>query len=312
MTGAMRSSRRSRGRWPRLLVLYGFTVPFCLVLLFPFAVMFISALKTELEIFAPPDEFLWWPEKPQWDNYRALRTEVPLLARSFINSALIALGATFLALATGLPAAYALARLRFRGRGFIMLGVLVTQMFSPIVIIVGLYKLFSGTSIAWFYDLLARIGLGGVASPSHPTSLDDNLFGLILVNAAFNLAFTIWMLTGYLSTVPREVEEAAQVDGCSWSRTMAHVIMPLAMPGIVTAAVFVFIASWNEFLFALTLLRSPERMPIVVALFSLVGMFEVKWNFVMAGALLAIIPVVLLFWLVERHLVSGLTAGSVK
>lgn len=298
--------------WRNALLTYGFILPFCAVLLFPFLVMFSSALKSDMEIFVPPEELRWWPEKPRWENYRELSSQIPLLGRSFLNSGIIGLGATLLALAAALPAAYALGRIEFRGRRIFLQAVLVTQMFSPIVIIVGLYKLFSATSVTWFYDLLQSVGLGRLVSDGHPTALDDNLLGLILVNAAFNLAFAVWMLTGYLSTVPREIEEAAQVDGCSWRQVLVHVLMPLAAPGIVTAAVFVFIASWNEFLFALTLLRAPERKPVVVTLFSLVGMFEVQWNYVMAGALLAVIPVVILFWLVERHLVSGLTAGSAR
>ncbi len=298
--------------WRNVLVIYAFIIPFCAVILFPFYVMFMSALKTDMEIFVAPDELTWWPESAQWQNFRELGREIPLLGRSFLNSAIIALGATALALATALPAAYALGRLKFHGRRFFMQAVLVTQMFSPIVIIVGLYKLFSGTSILWIYQSLEAIGLGRIIPVGHPTALDDNLFGLILVNAAFNLAFCVWMLTGYLATVPREIEEAAQMDGCNWRQILSHVLIPLAAPGIVTAAVFVFIASWNEFLFALTLVRSAERKPVVVTLFSLVGMFEVKWNYVMAGALLAIVPVVILFWLVEKHLVSGLTAGSSK
>lgn len=270
------------------LLTYLFVVPFCAFILFPFFVMFGASLKAADDMFEEPQKFAWWPESPQWSNFTGLGKELPLLGRSFLNSGLVAGGATLLALAAALPAAYALGRLRFRGRKAVLQSVLVTQMFSPIVIIVGVYKLFSGT---W---------------------LDDNLLGLVLVNAAFNLAFCIWMLTGYLATVPHEVEEAAQVDGCSWWQVLVHVLMPLAAPGIVTAAVFVFIASWNEFLFAFTLLRTPEHRPVVVTLFSLVGAYDVQWNFVMAGTLLAVVPVVILFWLVERHLVSGLTAGSVK
>lgn len=296
----------------RSLSTYAFVIPFSAIILFPFAVMLISAIKSNAEIFVGIDEFRWLPEAPQWENFWKLQEKVPQIWRFFLNSAIIASGSTMLSVAFALPAAYALARLTFRGRGLFLQAVLVTQMFSPIVIIIGLYKLFVGTSVDWFFAIPAQIGLDGLFSGNYPSTLINNLFGLILANAAFNLAFAIWLLSGYFSSVPREIEEAGMVDGCSWIRLITQILLPLAAPGIVTATIFVFIASWNEFIFALTLLSSPEKRPIIIGLFSLMGMYEVEWNFVMAGALLAVIPVVVLFWLAEKHLASGLTAGAVK
>ena len=289
-----------------------FVLPFCAVILFPFAVMLSASLKANIEIYASAEEFRWLPHNPLWGNFVSLWTRVPLMGRYFLNSSIIATGATLLATGVSMPAAYALSRLRFRGRGLFLQGVLVTQMFSPIVIIIGLYKLFAGTSVKWFYDLLAGSGLGFLVPVGAPDTLANNLFGPILVNAAFNTAFAIWMLSGYFSRVPVEIEEAAFVDGCSWWRMAWHVLMPLAAPGIVTAVIFVFIASWNEFIFALTLLAAPERRPVIVGLFSLIGMYEVEWNLVMAGALLATLPMVVLFMLAERHITSGLTAGGIR
>jgi multiple sugar transport system permease protein len=289
-----------------------FVLPFCAVILFPFAVMLSASLKTNIEIYAGAEEFRWLPHNPLWSNFWSLWTRVPLMGRYFLNSAIIATGATLLATGVSLPAAYALSRLRFRGRRLFLQAVLVTQMFSPIVIIIGLYKLFAGISVQWFYDMLAGVGLGFLIPAGAPETLANNLFGLILVNAAFNTAFAIWMLSGYFASVPVEIEEAAFVDGCSWWRMAVHVLMPLAAPGIVTAIIFVFIASWNEFIFALTLLAAPERRPVIVGLFSLIGMYEVEWNLVMAGALLATLPMVVLFMLAERHITTGLTAGGIR
>ncbi|MBX7245138.1 MAG: carbohydrate ABC transporter permease [Candidatus Sumerlaeaceae bacterium] len=269
---------------------YAFVIPFCLAILFPFAVMLSSALKKDAEIFVTAEEFRFVSASPQWGNFLELPKQLPLFGRYFLNSAAIATGATLLAVIVALPAAYALSRLRFAGRRAFLYAVLVTQMFSPIVIIIGLFKLFAGL----------------------PIPLTNSLWGLILANAAFNLAFAIWMLSGYFNTVPAEIEEAAMVDGCTWVQMIVRILIPLAAPGIVTATIFVFIASWNEFIFALTLLASPEKRPVIVGLFSLIGMYEVKWNFVMGGALLAVLPMIVLFWVAEKHIVSGLTAGGVK
>lgn len=289
-----------------------FVLPFCAVILFPFAVMLSASLKTNMEIYTGAESFRWLPQNPLWGNFVALWTSVPLMGRYFLNSAIIATGATLLATGASLPAAYALSRLQFRGRRLFLHCVLVTQMFSPIVIIIGLYKLFAGTSVKWFFDLLTAAGLGFLVPAGAPETLANNLFGLVLANAAFNTAFAVWMLSGYFASVPVEIEEAALVDGCSWWRMALHVLMPLAAPGIVTAVIFVFIASWNEFIFALTLLAAPERRPVIVGLFSLIGMYEVEWNLVMGGALLATLPMVVLFLLAERHITTGLTAGGIK
>jgi multiple sugar transport system permease protein len=289
-----------------------FVVPFCAAILFPFAVMLSASLKTNLEIYAGAGEFRWLPENPLWGNFAALWMRVPLMGRYFANSAIIAAGATVLATVVSLPAAYALSRLQFRGRRLFLQTVLVTQMFSPIVIIIGLYKLFAATSVKWFFDALTNAGLGFLVPVGAPETLANNLFGLVLANAAFNTAFAVWMLSGYFASVPVEIEEAALVDGCSWWRMAVHVLVPLAAPGIVTAVIFVFIASWNEFIFALTLLASPERRPVIVGLFSLIGMYEVEWNLVMGGALLATLPMVVLFLVAERHITTGLTAGGIK
>lgn len=291
---------------------YLFMILFSLVILFPFMIMLLSALKTNEEIFAAPEDYSWLPQPPRWSNFVTIREQVPEIGRYFLNSLIIAMGSTLLAVAVAIPAAYAVARLRFPGRRAFMHLVLITQMFSPIVIIVGVYKLFASADLSPLYATIRGAGLGWLLPGSPAGSLVDNLFGLILLNAAFNLAFAVWLLAGYLRSIPVAIEEAACVDGCSWWRILTSVLLPLAAPGIATAVIFAFIAAWNEFLFALTLLRTPEKRPVIVGLFSLIGQFEVQWNYVMAGALLAILPVVLLFWSAEKHLVGGLTAGAGK
>jgi len=136
--------------------------------------------------------------------------------------------------------------------------------------------------------------------------------GLILVNVSFNLAFSVWILSSFFKSIPVEIEEAAFIDGASRFQTFRKISLPLAAPGIVTTAIFTFIAAWNEYVVAYTLASSPEKQPFSVGLSLLTGLYEVKWNFLFAGSLIAIIPIIILFISIEKYLVGGLTAGSVK
>jgi multiple sugar transport system permease protein len=191
-------------------------------------------------------------------------------------------------LIVSLPAAYYTARNRYRGRTAFLLLVLVTQMFAPTALVIGLYREF--------------VSFG----------LVNSYLSLIIVNAAFNLAFSIWIMSGYISTIPVELEEAAMIDGCSRLMALRRIILPLALPGIVTAVIFTFIAAWNEFVIALTLTSSPDVQPLTVGVTVFIGQYEVQWHYLFAASLVAVVPVVILFILIERWLVGGLTAGSVK
>lgn len=201
---------------------------------------------------------------------------------------LVAGGSTLLALAVALPAAYCTARTRFRGRKLFLLLVLVTQMFQPTALLVGLYREF------------------------HQLDMLNSVWTLILCNAAFNLAFAIWILTAYIGSIPVALEEAAMLDGLGRFGTLRKVVLPLAMPGIVTAVVFTFISAWNEFVMGSTLTTRSDSQPLTVGINSFIGNYTVQWNFLFAGSVIAILPVVVLFAVIERHVVSGLTAGSVK
>jgi len=259
-----------------------------LAVLFPFAVMLSTSLKTPEEVAAPDYHLI--PHRPAPGNFVRIFQEMPL-ARCFLNSVVIALGAMILNLACAVPAAYALARLRFPGQQPTLFLILTTQMFSPIVLIIALFAQFTN------YGLLvgARVYLA-----------------LILANAAASLAFSIWLLAGYFASVPQEIEEAALIDGCSRAETVWRVILPVSLPGVVTTLIFAFIQAWNEFLFALTFVSSDEFRPLTVAIKGFIGQYETQWNYLMAAALLATVPVVILFLAVEQHLVRGLTAGSIK
>ena len=251
----------------------------------PYLQMLLTALKPKEEITAIPATYL--PKKWAFDNFIGVWKEIPLLG--FIKSSfIISISATILVILIAVPAAYYVARNDFRGKKLFLLLVLVTQMFAPTARVVGIFR-----EIVKF-------------------QLVDTYLALILIYAAFNMAFSIWILSSFFSSIPKEIEEAAWIDGCNRFTTLTRIVLPLALPGLVTAFIFTFIAAWNEFVIALTLTSSPEREPLTVGLTSLIGQYQVQWNYLFAGSIIAIVPVVRLFALIEKWLVGGLTAGSVK
>jgi multiple sugar transport system permease protein len=227
------------------------------------------------------------PKKWAFENFIGVWKEIPLLG--FIKSSfIISISATIIVILIAIPAAYYVARNDFRGKKAFLLLVLVTQMFAPTALVVGIFR-----------EIVAL-------------NLVDTYLALILIYAAFNMAFSIWILSSFFRSIPKEIEEAAWIDGCSRFTTLTRIVLPLALPGLVTAFIFTFIAAWNEFVIALTLTSSPEREPLTVGLTSLIGQYQVQWNYLFAGSLIAIVPVVILFASIEKWLVGGLTAGSVK
>lgn len=254
-------------------------------LLFPYAIMLLTSLKSKDTIYSIPPTF--FPERWVFSNYFDIWTVVPL-GHYITNSVLLASGSTLLALICAIPAAYALARMRFSGRRVYLYAVIATQIFSPIVLLVGLFR-----EMRWF-------------------GLMDSLWALVLINGAFFQAFAIWILSGYFASIPYSLEEAAWIDGCTRLGAVRRIVLPLALPGLVTTVIFVFIQSWNEFVIALTLILTETKKPLPVGIFSFFGRYDVDWEYVFATSLIATIPVVVLFLVIEKYLVSGLTAGGVK
>lgn len=254
-------------------------------LLFPYAIMLLTSLKSRDEIYSIPPRLL--PQNWTFSNFIAIWTDIPLV-NYIANSLMLSVGATVLALVCAIPAAYALARLQFFGRKVYLYLVIGTQIFAPIVLLVGLFR-----GAQW-------------------VGLIDSLLALILINAAFFQAFAIWILSGYFSSIPYDLEEAAWIDGCTRLGALRRIVLPLAFPGLVTTMIFVFIQSWNEFVVALTLITTETKKPITVGIFTFFGRYDTQWEYVFATSLVATLPVVILFLIVEKYLVSGLTAGSVK
>ena len=276
----MASKRKS---WQTVL-LYAFIVVLCVVILYPYFVMFITALKDKKEMYEIGHIL---PEVWRWSNFSDIWTAAPVF-KYLINSMVIAGGATLLAILCGIPAAYALARMRFKGKGIFMGAVIMSQMFSPVVLLVGIYR------------MMVNI------------DLNDTILGLILLNAAFNQAFAIWLLRGTFMGISPEMEQAAKIDGCGTVKALIKVLLPMAAPGIITTLIFVFINAWNEYTIALTLISTDIFKPITVGINVFYGFNFIQWQYLFATSLFATIPVVVLFLVIEKHLVAGLTSGGVK
>lgn len=273
----------SRGRGRTGLGVAGLLL--AVVLLSPYLVMFLTALKPAAELRTRPPRLTpidWQPA-----NFLDVLRD-PGFQSWLRVSLVVAAAAMALVVVAAVPAAYYTARHRFRGRTAFLFVVLVTQMFSPTALVVGLYR--------EFFEL----------------GLTNTYAALILSNAAFNLAFAIWILRAFFASLPREIEEAAAVDGCGRVGVLVRIVLPLSLPGIVTALIFTFIAAWNEYIVALTLMTDADRHPLTVGITSYVTAYVQHWNLLFAACVIAIVPVVALFALIEPYLVGGLTAGSVK
>lgn len=264
----------------------------------PYAVMFLSALKSGQGLFHSPALYL--PNTWHWGNFIDVWSQIPLAAY-LKNSIIIAVVSTALVLFVSMPAAYFVARHHFRGRKIFLYVVLVTQMLAPVALVVGIYR----------EVVLTDTYLGEV---NQSWGALNTFWAIILVNAAFNLAFSIWILNGYFSSIPKQIEESAMVDGLGRVRVLTRIVMPLAKPGIVTAVVFTFVQVWNEFVVARTIFNNPtnNHQTLTVGINQFVGLYQTQYQYLFVASLVGIVPVVILFILIERYLVGGLTAGAVK
>ncbi|HLR83908.1 MAG TPA: carbohydrate ABC transporter permease [Nocardioidaceae bacterium] len=258
-----------------------------LVFLVPYIVMVIGSFKSQTEILRVPATYL--PQEWHPGNYIDMWStpETPL-PYNLVSTIVITVCATLLVLAVAIPAAYHTARRRFPGRVAFLLLVLATQMLQPTVLAAGLLREF--------------LELG----------IHDTWLAMILVNGAFNLSFATWIMHSFFASVPEEIEEAAALDGLSRLQTLRKVTLPLVWPGIVTATIFTVVACWNEFAASLVILTTAENQPLSVALTKFIGQYATAWQNVFAVSIVSIVPVVILFALIERRLIAGLTAGSVK
>ena len=266
-------------------LLYFAVAIICVVILYPYFVMMVTSLKTRGEIFDPNGTLM--PTKAVWTNFVDIWTLAPM-AKYLLNSIIIATGSTILAMVCGIPAAYALARMKFKGQTAFLGFIIVSQMFAPVVLLIGIYKVMQSMA------------------------LTNTLLGLVFINAAFNQAFTIWLLRGTFMSISAEMEQAATIDGCNRVQAMFKILLPVAAPGIVTTLIFIFINAWNEFTVALCLMSTDILKPMTVGINIFNGYNLIEWQYLFASSIVAIIPVVILFMSIEKNLTSGLTAGGVK
>jgi len=281
---AARAERRLPSLRTALIAAAAYVVAVIFVL--PYLEMLITAVRPQRELYEPnylPHHFAWSNLTNMWGAAFGITSAVRV-------SLEIAGGATLLVLLVALPAAYYTSRHRFRVRGAFLILVLATQMLQPTALIVGIYKEF------------LDFGLLNL----------NPVWSLILVNAGFNLAFAVWILNAYIGSIPVELEQAAMVDGSTRLGALFRVTLPLAMPGVVTALIFTFIAAWNEFISALALTTNGSDYPLTVRLDSFIGQYTVDWQHLFGASVVATIPVFILFALIEGRVVGGLTAGSVK
>ena len=255
----------------------------------PLYVMISSSLKPLVDVQAA---FTWVPSHLTISPYIDMWSTVPL-AHYFANSAIVALCSTAISVVIAILSAYAVSRYRFAGRRVFTSTVLSTQMFPGILFLLPLFLIF--------------VNIGN----STGIQLSDTRLGLIVTYLTFTLPFSIWMLVGYFDSIPRELDEAAAVDGSGPIGTLLRIVIPAAMPGIVTVAVYSFMTAWGEVLFASVMTNDSTRT-LAVGLRDYASQNDVYWNQIMAASLVVSVPVVGGFLLLQRYLVAGLTAGSVK
>ena len=264
---------------------YGFLLVLLVVVLFPFYWMTVTALKSEEQMRSLASMF--WPDPVVLDNFRHLLAQTDFVAW-FKNSVLVAVASTLLATAIGTIGAYSLARLRFLGRAFMSSAVLITYLVPPSILFIPLY---------------AQIRNLGLA---------DSLAGLIAAYPSFTVPFVTWLLMGYFESIPEELEEAAMIDGATRFGAFARVVLPLAAPGVLAAGLYAFTQAWNEFLYALVFITNVKLRTLPVGLSSFITGDVYGWGFPMAGAVLTTLPVIAAYIYLQKYMVEGLTAGSVK
>lgn len=257
-----------------------------LIFIFPLYWMIVTALKTQLEIFTIPTPL--WPKDITFEAFEKQLSTSGDTLRGFKNSLIISSGATVIATLLAIPAAYGLARFHFRVRKGLILFFLITQMLPSTLILTSLYIMFS------------KVGLL------------NSYWAPILADATLGIPFSIIILRTYFISIPKELDEAAKIDGCSHFTAFVRIMLPIAKPGVVVAAVFSFVYAWGDLIYGITFITNPNMRPITSSIYNYVQQYQTLWNSTMAFGLIAIAPIVLIFIFMQKYIVSGLTNGAVK
>ena len=271
----------------QLVGIYAAITVFLIFILLPFFEMFMASLRPLEHLFRSPYQF--WSDDFSFQAYRDMWVTVPLLGRYIFNSIFIAFSVTGITMAIVVPAAYAYARLDFPFKSASLGLFLAVNMFTGAVLLIPLYRVLSSLGLLNTY------------------------WAMIVPGVAFLIPTGIWLLRSYLEKIPRELEEAAFVDGASRLYTLRRVVLPLAVPGLIVVGTAIFIGAYaQQFLFAITFNQTREYQPLPAGLFEFIGYQSVTWNEMMAAALTGVLPVMVIFLFLQKYLVAGLTAGAVK
>ena len=257
-----------------------------LIFIFPLYWMLVTALKTQVELFSIPTPL--WPENLTFDAFAKQLSASGDTLRGFKNSLIISCGATVISTVLAIPASYGLARFRFGARKALVLFFLITQMLPSTLVLTSLYIMFS------------KLGLL------------NTYMAPILADATLGIPFSIIILRTYFVSIPKELDEAAKIDGCSHLSAFVKIMLPIAKPGIVVAAVFSFVYAWGDLIYGITFITNPNMRPITSSIYNYVQQYQTLWNSTMAFGIIAITPVVLIFIFMQKYIVSGLTNGAVK
>ena len=267
------------------LAVYTVTLLLAAFIGFPLLWMLISSFKPATQLFVSPPQLL--PIEFTLDWYRNLVHQSDALT-FFWNSFVVGAATTAICLVLGTLAGYAVTRFEFPGKGIFLVGALLSYVFPAIVLFVPIYMIINSLS------------------------LTDTLLGIVICHTILTFPFALWMLRSFFAAIPREIDEAAWVDGASFLRAFATIILPLALPGVFSVGVFVFVLSWNEYLFASVLVTSNAHKTIPLGIAEFITSFDVRWGEIMAMGTLATLPVIALFLSVQRYFLRGVLSGAVK
>ena len=277
-------TRKKRPGWFRFLTLH---LPVLLILAYalgPYVWTFLSSITPEEDLYSA--EFRYLPEHPTITNYTRLFDKIDF-ASNMRDSLIVAFSTMIVGLGITVSASYGFSRYKFRGRNLLLIQFLVINMFPIVLLLVPLF-------------IIMRT-----------LELMDTYFALIIAYSTFTIPFSTWMMTSFFNAIPRELDESAQIDGCNRFMTMLRITIPIAMPGIAATGIYIFITAWNEFLYAAVLTGTNVRT-IPIALQNMIGEYKIAWGLLTAGGVLSAVPVIILFFFIQKQLIGGMTAGAVK
>lgn len=280
------NDERAMKKWQNALCC-AIAVIILIVLLFPMIWMFITSLKTEAEIFQNPPTFY-----PHVLNTKSYAAQIEIgdfnMFKSFANSLVISIGAMLIAIVLAVPASYAIAKYKFKGRRAVLLGFLVTQMLPVSVLLTPMFIMFK------------KLGLYNTQGSA------------ILADATIGIPFSILILKNYFASIPKDLEEAAYIDGCSRFGAFIRVLVPVAKSGVIVCAVFSFLYAWGDLAYGMTFILDQPKRPITAGIFNFLGQYGTKWSYLSAFAIVTMIPVALIFIFMQKYIIAGMTNGAVK